>query len=296
MGIRRIWVTHALGPIVVASILWAGLALPWFDCPVCEGGRSTLFDEDDPPDDLHAIPCLRCGDRRHLDLLERWSLKSAVAAPVAPEPPAFSLEGLTPEQMFDQLERRLVDADSIRIKFRIRYGPAEDLRRLETDGVLLVRRFDAAHLLFKTRDDEGSYWTRIVSDGSTMRRRSSRTGWTPPRRLPAAFGRGVAQHLFRIGMQPTQGAPLEGGTSIPLVSDVQSALEAPGVRTLSWTLRTPEVGQCFESTLWLDESTLRPLRRRLTTRISGELRTLDEVYEEFRLNGALPDRKFAVQD
>jgi len=56
----------------------------------------------------------------------------------------------------------------------------------------------------------------------------------------------------------------------------------------------PDTGRHFESTFWFEAKSLRPLRRRLTTTIVSQPPAQNEIYEEFRLNLDLPDRKIGI--
>jgi hypothetical protein len=283
-----------LGLLALGVLALSAFRAPLFDCPACAGGTQPRTDEDDPSEDAAPIPCSSCEDHRRLTLMGRWLAPPVATAPNRAEPPVPSIDGLSAEQIFATLEDRTVHARTLRVKFRSARLTPDAYQRFERDGTLILGERGDARLILRTQTEDGVSWERTISDGTTLWRNSN---WLPRPILdnvPDNFRSGLAAQIFRIGVQPTPGSPLEGGSSILGVSDIRSGPEVSGTRSLVWRIRVPDTGQHSESTLWFDSATLRPLRRRLTTTITGQPLVAEEVYEVFSLEPVLPDWKFTI--
>jgi len=199
------------------------------------------------------------------------------------------LQQETAEETFKRLEESLVQAKSARIKVRLDFAAGD--QKVTANGILLLKKENKARVSLTGAG--GNHW--FVSDGTKVTvdpRQAAMDGAAFD--TPKALNVRVATAVVRWGLVDLADLPrrIKVYDTDPAqrmkLSDFKFGEADGDLRTLTYVL-TDGDGRA-DLKLWIDPKTL-ALKKR-TVSVPKMNATFTETYEEFTVNGEIPDEAF----
>jgi hypothetical protein len=219
------------------------------------------------------------------------------AAKHGPEVPSEDAEAL-----YKQLESKLVDAKSVRVKFKILKSKPT---AMAWEGDLLLIK-DSNKVFFRLRDGKGVRPEKnLICDGRQIMVRGFEPDWNRWRseKAPPKLDREVAYGMARLGLHAGMdwpGAARRGWDVLRTIELSEFSLKAKEkvgdqtAQAIAFRFAYSETKKPWPpATLWINEASHLPLK--LTRTIEGELvDDVTEIYETIDLDQPLADKDFEL--
>jgi outer membrane lipoprotein-sorting protein len=205
---------------------------------------------------------------------------------------ALLLQDKTAEETFKKIEETVQNAKTVRIKFKLE-GALKDgqgkEKRIDKSGTLVFGDRNKLHITISDGINPVQIFS-MISDGKTTR--TVMTGAIITQETPSDLNRNFLRSLVRGGnvanLISTVGVQWDDETvlgTIYRVSDFEMSKDDRGAKALKYKMNGKG------ATLRYDPKTLLVLSRKLAEEDGGEVL---ETYEEFTLNGDIPEEKFKL--
>ena len=212
-----------------------------------------------------------------------------------------------PEEIFRNIEQRLVASKSLRVLARCDQVNRDESGTEHCRGLtasLFLRGETQCAIEVRGIDREGkAVGADLVSDGTRMVSRPRVTGPWAETGIPNSFRIVLVSLMHRIGLvrTTTSIATMVGLNTFLLPAGVHAAANfrreetKGGVACLSYTV-VDLTGVELHAKLWYDAGTLRPVRRTTGPEAGNPGLIYDETYEEYVPDASIPDAAVVLPD